>query len=72
MGIERQAEDGKAEKGNLLEQEDGLSEQIQRFLKEHMFLIKISGIFVLLIISAIYLLWMSKKSVEKKKSQELS
>ena len=65
-------EDGKAEKGNLLDHEDDLSEQIQRFLKEHMFLIKISGIFVLLIISAIYLLWMSKKSVEKKKSQELS
>ena len=65
-------EEGKAENDNSLEQEDSLSEQIRRFLKEHMLIIKISGLFVLLIISSIYLLWTSKKSAEKKKSKELS
>ena len=65
-------EEGKAENDNSLEQEDSLSEQIRRFLKEHMLIIKISGLFVLLIISSIYLLWTSRKSAEKKKSKELS
>ncbi len=60
-----------AEESSISEQEEGLAEQIQRFLKENITLVTISSLFILCVTGVVYLWWISKKS-KKQKSKELT